>query len=92
MVHLHHSDVVGIVLRFGLLIASNHLSLSLGTLRSSMVLSGLFFFLSITFMLLMIGQFMNNVTIIKTGGGFGILTAAFAFYAASAGIYTPDSG
>jgi len=63
-----------------------------GTLRSSMVLSGLFFFLSITFMLLMIGEFTENVTVTKTGGGFGILTAAFAFYAAAAGIYTPDSG
>jgi len=64
----------------------------LGTLRASMVLSGLFFFLSITFMLLMIGEFIESAQVHKAGGGFGILTAAFAFYAAAAGIYTPDSG
>lgn len=50
-------------------------------LRSNIGLVALFFFLDLTFMLLMIGKFMpTNINITKAGGGLGIVTAAIAYY------------
>jgi succinate-acetate transporter protein len=63
----------------------------LGTFRASVSLCALFFCLTITFMLLMIGAFTANATISKAGGGVGILTAAIAFYTAAHGIINDDS-
>jgi succinate-acetate transporter protein len=60
-------------------------------LRVNVALVSLFFFLDLTFLLLMVGEFTENVTIAKTGGGFGILTAAIAFYAGAAQLLTEDN-
>ncbi|KZW00711.1 Gpr1 family protein [Exidia glandulosa HHB12029] len=63
----------------------------IASLRSTMALVALFFFLDITFLLLMIGEFMNNVSIHKAGGGFGILTAFIAYYAGASALITHDN-
>jgi len=60
----------------------------LASLRSTFALASLFFFLTLTFMFLMIGQFTTKVVIVKVGGGFGILTAAIAYYTAASGLIT----
>jgi len=61
------------------------------SLRSSVALSSLFFFLMLTFMMLMIGQFLNNVKCIKAGGGLGIVTAWIAYYVAASDVITSQS-
>jgi len=55
----------------------------LASLRSTAALASLFFFLTLTFMLLMIGAFLVNEKANKAGGGLGIVTAAIAYYCAS---------
>jgi len=62
----------------------------MASLRSTAALASLFFFLSITFMLLMIGAFTAKETVNKAGGGFGILTAAIAYYCAASNLMTPS--
>lgn len=42
-------------------------------------------------MLLMIGQFVTNVKIVKAGGYFGIFTAFIAYYCGAANLYTQDA-
>jgi len=63
----------------------------LGTLRSTIALASLFFFLDITFFFLMLGQFVTNTTIPKVGGGFGILTAFIAYYCGAANLITVET-
>jgi len=63
----------------------------LGSLRINVGLITLFFFLDVTFLLLMIGEFSGNMNIHKTGGGFGILTAAIAYYCGTAQLLTEGS-
>jgi len=63
----------------------------LATLRSTLALCLLFFFLDITFGFLMAGQFAKSVHLIKIGGGFGILTAAIAYYTAASAVITSES-
>jgi succinate-acetate transporter protein len=63
----------------------------LGSLRISYGLVALFFFLDITFLLLMIAEFTGTVAIAKAGGGFGILTAAIAYYCGTAQLLTPEN-
>lgn len=63
----------------------------LATLRATVALASLFLFLDITFLLLMIGQFAENVHIIKLGGGFGVVTAAIAYYTAASSVITSQS-
>ncbi|QRW05824.1 glyoxylate pathway regulator [Ceratobasidium sp. AG-Ba] len=62
-----------------------------GTFRSSVSLSALFFFLDLTFMLLMIGEFMQKPKVTQTGGVIGAITAFIAFYTGAAGLYSPDA-
>ncbi|GAA6005355.1 hypothetical protein JCM10207_002949 [Rhodosporidiobolus poonsookiae] len=64
----------------------------IASLRSSMALVGVFFFLTITFMLLGIAELgVGNAAAIKTAGGaFGIITAFNAWYVALANLLTPD--
>lgn len=54
--------------------------------RTSVALLSLFFFLTITFILLTIAEFTQNANTHQAGGAFGIITAAIAFYAAFAGV------
>jgi len=63
----------------------------LASLRSSFALASLFFCLTLTFMFLMIGAFTLKVKITKVGGGFGILTAAIAYYTAASGLITQQA-
>jgi succinate-acetate transporter protein len=63
----------------------------LGTLRSSIALFLVFFFLDITFWLLAAGHLTRNHTTTKAGGGLGVVTAVTAFYTALAGILTEDT-
>jgi len=66
--------------------------LTVGTLRSSIAFFGLFFFLTITFMLLAIGYYMGqNENFLKAGGWFGLLTALFAWYNAVAALWNPGN-
>jgi len=51
----------------------------------------LFFLLDLTFLLLMAGEFAESLTIHKVGGGFGLATAAVAFYAGAAQLLTEDN-
>jgi succinate-acetate transporter protein len=63
----------------------------MASLRSNAATAALFFFLDITFMFLMIGNFNGHVKFIKIGGGFGLLTAAIAYYVAASGVITPTA-
>lgn len=64
--------------------------LLIASLRRNLGLIALFFFLTITFMLLAISKFTNNLTINKAGGGFGVLTALIAYYVGLAELLIRD--
>jgi uncharacterized protein len=66
--------------------------LTVGTLRSSIAFFGLFFTLTITFILLAIGYYLNdNTNWTKAGGWFGLITALFAWYNAVAALWNPGN-
>lgn len=56
------------------------------TLKSTLAFFSIFFFLSITFLLLAISEFKNSVAVKKAGGVFGLITAFAAWYNAYAGL------
>jgi len=58
----------------------------IGSLRSSIGLISLFFFLDLTFLFLTIGAYKTNPKINKAGGGFGIITAFIAYYCGAANL------
>jgi len=60
-------------------------------LRSSVALVSVFFFLDITFWLLMAGFFTGAPNVTKAGGAFGLITAFCAMYTALAGLLTKDT-
>ncbi|CAE6377314.1 Ammonia transport outward protein 2 OS=Saccharomyces cerevisiae (strain ATCC 204508 / S288c) GN=ATO2 PE=1 SV=1 [Rhizoctonia solani AG-1 IB] len=62
-----------------------------GTFRASVSLAALFFFLDLTFLLLMIGEFMQKTQVTQAGGVIGAITAFIAFYTGAAGLYSPDA-
>lgn len=63
----------------------------IAALRSSVGLVSVFFFLTITFILLAAYEFTGHTTVRIAGGSFGIVTAFCAFYVALAGLLTPDT-
>ncbi|GAA5905444.1 hypothetical protein JCM6882_003162 [Rhodosporidiobolus microsporus] len=65
----------------------------IASLRSSIALSSVFFFLTITFMLLAIADHgvANSTTVKIAGGSFGIITAFNAWYVAAAALLTPET-
>jgi len=64
----------------------------LASLKSSVALSGVFFWLTITFMFLGISYFVPSHPGLGTAGGaFGLVTAFNAWYVAAAGLMTPDT-
>ena len=63
----------------------------MGTLRVNIALVALFGFLDLTFLLLMVAEFTENATIAKAGGGFGLVTAAVAYYAGAAQLLTEEN-
>lgn len=60
--------------------------LTVMTLKSTLAFFLLFFFLSITFLLLVIAEFNGSVPVKKAAGVFGVITAFVAWYNAYAGI------
>jgi len=62
----------------------------LATLRKSVGLSVLFFFLTITFVLLALADFTGTAGLGKAGGGFGVVTALIAYYCGLAELLTED--
>ncbi|KAK4700489.1 uncharacterized protein P7C70_g5760, partial [Phenoliferia sp. Uapishka_3] len=62
----------------------------IASLRSSVALSGVFFFLTITFLLLATAFFVPSMPGISVAGG-GLITAFNAWYVAAAGLLTPDT-
>ncbi|GAA5859865.1 hypothetical protein JCM1840_001771 [Sporobolomyces johnsonii] len=64
----------------------------IASLRSSIALSGVFFFLTITFMLLGIAELgVRHASAVGiAGGAFGLITAFNAWYVAAANLLTPD--
>jgi len=63
----------------------------LASLRSSVGLVSVFFFLVITFVLLAAHAFTGVANVGVAGGAFGIITAFCAWYVALAGLLTPDT-
>ncbi|KAH9960037.1 Gpr1 family protein [Lactifluus volemus] len=52
----------------------------LGSLRKSVGLAALFFFLTLTFMVLAVGNLLDKENVVKGGGYLGIITALIAYY------------
>ncbi|KAG8977471.1 hypothetical protein FRB90_008786 [Tulasnella sp. 427] len=63
----------------------------IASLRSSVALSAVFFFLFTTFILLAAGEFTEKVGVTKAGGWMGVLTALIAFYTGASQLYTPEA-
>ena len=59
----------------------------IAALRTHAAFIGLFFFLSITFLLLAAGAWTGNLAVNKAGGAFGILTALIAYYAGASQLF-----
>jgi len=47
----------------------------------------LFFLLTVTFVILALGNFLNAAAVTRAGGAFGLVTAAVAWYIAAAGLF-----
>jgi succinate-acetate transporter protein len=62
----------------------------LATLRMNIGLVALFGFLTMTFLMLAVGEFTLNAKCHKAGGGLGVVTALIAFYAALSGLLTKE--
>jgi len=62
----------------------------LASLRKSVGLTSLFFTLTVTFLLLAVGNYQKSDGILKTGGVFGIVTAMIAYYCGLAELLTDD--
>lgn len=63
------------------------------SLRLSVALVGLFFFLDITFMLLGVGKFYPETQALTQAGGiFGLITAFIAWYVAASGLLAEENG
>jgi len=66
--------------------------LTVGTLRSSIAFFGLFFTLTMAFILLAAGYYKGeDEGLLKAGGWFGLLTALFAWYNAVAALWNPGN-
>ncbi|KAI9452105.1 Gpr1 family protein [Lactarius psammicola] len=62
----------------------------IGSLRKSLGLTALFFFLTLTFMVLAIGFMMKKGNVDKAGGYLGIITALIAYYCGLSELLTSD--
>jgi len=65
--------------------------LLIASLRSSIGLIAVFFFLTITFLLLAVGDWAVSSGCHTAGGALGIVTAFIAYYVGLAGLLTPDT-
>lgn len=70
--------------------------MTLAALRTNLAVLAVFVLLTLTFLFLAIGTFMNDTpapdTMTKVGGWFGIVTAVVAWYASSAGVVNATHG
>ena len=70
--------------------------MTLAALKTNLAVLAVFALLTITFLFLAIGEFMNDMpapdTMTKIGGWFGIATAVVAWYASSAGVVNATHG
>ncbi|MGS0686007.1 acetate uptake transporter [Nakamurella sp. GG22] len=64
----------------------------IASLRTTVLLSGLFTILAVTFFLLAFGALAGSATLTKTGGYFGIVTALWAFLLCLAGVAAATFG
>jgi len=62
----------------------------IGSLRKSIGLSALFFFLTATFLVLAVGFLNKKVNVVKVGGYFGVVTALIAYYCGLSELLTPN--
>ena len=62
-----------------------------GTLRTNLALFGLFFTLTLAFLMLAISEYAGNTGCQKAGGYFGLITATLAWYNAAAGLWNPTN-
>lgn len=66
--------------------------LTIASIRSSLALFGLLFNLSLTFLILAIGNYNNgNIHCIKAGGYIGLITAVFGWYNGASLIWNKDN-
>jgi len=61
--------------------------LFLASLRLNGATVLLFFLLTVTFFILALGNFLGSAAATRAGGGFGLVTAAVAWYIAAAGLF-----
>ena len=70
--------------------------MTLAALRTNLAVLAVFVLLTLTFLFLAIGAFMNDMpapdTMTKVGGWFGIVTAVVAWYASSAAVVNATHG
>lgn len=63
----------------------------IASLKKNISFIALFFFLTMTFLILAIGSFSGNAAISKAGGALGIVTAFIAYYAGLSELLASDS-
>jgi len=80
-------DAIGIFLLVWMIVT---IFFFIGSIRKSIGLSALFFFLAATFMVLSIGFLDKKVKAIKAGGYLGIITALIAYYCGLAEMLDPN--
>ncbi|CDO91672.1 unnamed protein product [Kluyveromyces dobzhanskii CBS 2104] len=61
------------------------------TMKSTVAFFSLFFLLTITFLILSIGEFTQNTSVTRAGGVIGVIVAFIAWYDAFAGIATREN-
>ncbi|MEO7059470.1 MAG: acetate uptake transporter [Lapillicoccus sp.] len=66
--------------------------MTVAALKTNGALIAVFGAVLVTFTLLTIGEFAESTAILHAGGFFGLLTAAFAWYASAAGVVNPTWG
>ncbi|QRV92121.1 glyoxylate pathway regulator [Ceratobasidium sp. AG-Ba] len=77
-------DALGIFYMVWMVVA---LMLFLATFRSSIPLSGFFFFLFLTYILLGAAHFTGRVSVLRAGGVIGCIASVFAFYSGAVGLH-----
>lgn len=65
--------------------------LTMCTMKATIAFFSLFFLLTITFLLLCIGEFTGKVGVTRAGGVFGVVVAFIAWYNAYAGVATKEN-
>jgi succinate-acetate transporter protein len=83
-----NNDLAWILLAFAIF----NTYMLLFSVRVNMAVMAVFLTLEITEVVLFVGNFANNASIVKTGGYIGVLTALVAWYASAAGVINGMAG